>query len=233
MGCGRGWGWGGMFGGCGFPHPHHDRDYDYYETGDGSLIKEEIDRLYAAGRITRDEYHHAIHRLKRGDFTLDDLWELRRRDQGSLEPGSHEDPPKAAHRGEATSPGDIPRAMGDLRGKKAELEKAEAETTDLLQKLRGSVAKLSDEMVRYESLAKGAVGVDESQARLYLQRRQTVAEQAAGLEARIKELEKDLERLQTLKTDLDARIVELAALGQRDRLARLESEIKGISPPER
>ncbi|MCL5047161.1 MAG: hypothetical protein M1598_10380 [Actinobacteria bacterium] len=232
MGCSRGWGWGGMFGGCGFPHPHHyDRDYEYYGPRDEGPIRDEIDRIYAAGKINRDEYHLALHRLKQGSFTLDDLWELRNRDEVSKGPGArHEDPRQATRRGEAASPGDISRALDDLHGKKAEVERAEGETADLLQKLRGSVAKLNEEMLRYESLAKGAVGVDESQARLYLQRRQTAAEQMAGLEARIKELEKDLERLQALKTDLDARILELAALGQRDRLARLESEIKGIQP---
>lgn len=208
-----------MLGGCGFPQPrHHGYDYDYRGPQDADLIREEIDRLYAAGQINRDEYHRALDRLKQGDLTLDDLWELRNRGEAAPEPGPHYDhPQEATFRDEAVSPNDISRAMDGLRGKRAEVERAEGETADLLQKLRGSVARLNDDMVRNESLARGAVGVDESQARLYLQRRQTAAEQAADLGARIKELEKDLERLQSIKTDLDAKTLELAALGQRDR----------------
>lgn len=220
MGCGRSWG--GPFSHHGVPYPYyHYRDWDAYGSRDLYSIREELDRLYAGGEIDHDQYRDARHRLKHGDFTWSDLRELRH----------HYEPPRGKEpRDRAVFPGDIAKPMDEFQAKRAEVERAEDETARLLEKLRGSVARLNDDMVRYESLAKGAVGVDESQARLYLQRRQTAAEQAAGLEARIKELGKDVERLQALKADLDAKILGLTAVGQRDRLARLESEIKGLQP---
>ena len=125
---------------------------------------------------------------------------------------------------------DVAKGIEDLKRKQAEAMKAEAESLQLIEDLRRTAARLQDDVGRYESLAKGSVGFDESQARLYLQRRQAAAEQAAGLETRIKEMERDVDRLQALKVELDAKILDLTAVGQRDRLARLEGEIKGLQP---
>ncbi len=122
---------------------------------------------------------------------------------------------------------DVAASLDELRRRQADVEAAEKETEELIQKLRASVTRLKDEMAQYESLAKEAVGRDETQARQYLQRRQAIAEQVAGLESRIGELEQDLERLQRLKADLEIKILEVTAVGHRDRLLQLENDIKG------
>lgn len=233
MGCGRGWGWGGPYGHHAFPYPYNPyRDDDDYRSHDRHLIREELDRLYATGELNQNEYRHARHRLKHGDFTWGDLRKLSYRSEASAEPTPRpgEPPPTRKPGGTDALSGETFRSVEELRAKKAEVERVENETSELLEKLRGSVARLNDDVVRYESLAKGAAGLDDSQARLYLQRRQTAVEQVAGLEARINELEKDLKRLETLKAVLDAKVLDLTAVGQRERLARLESEIKGLQP---
>ncbi len=127
----------------------------------------------------------------------------------------------------AQSP-DITSGITELERRKTEVERAEQETNKLLEDLRVTAERLHKDVDRYEGLAKGAVGVDEAQARTYLQRRQAMAEQEAALTARTEELAADLEQLRMSKAELEARILGVTALGQRERLARLDGQLKGL-----
>lgn len=176
------------------------------------------------------DHHHHGH----GDYPPYDT--PTRDEPTALPPATKAEParPEAARAGggggtRGTAP-DVTRGIEDLKRKQADALQAEEESRKLIEELRRAALRLQDEVARYESLAKGAVSLDETQARVYLQRRQAAAEQAASLETRIKELERDVERLQALKMELEARVLDLTAVGQRDRLARLEGEIKGLQP---
>lgn len=135
-------------------------------------------------------------------------------------PVKTEGPARDAKPAEEVLPG-----MAELRRNEAVISSAEEETVRLLDELRSSLQKLQGEMDRFESLARQTVEADEGQARLYLQQRQSVAERMAGLESRLHELEQDLERLRTLKSDVQARVLDLTATQQRNRLLRLEESV--------
>ncbi|KKM11300.1 hypothetical protein SY88_09550 [Clostridiales bacterium PH28_bin88] len=87
------------------------------------------------------------------------------------------------------------------------------------------MAELEQQMALEAQLAKEAIGTDESRARAYLKRRQEIAEQVAGLAATRKQLTTDLEQLEQAEARLNAKLLELKAVGQRERLIRLEGEV--------
>lgn len=136
-------------------------------------------------------------------------------------------PPQSSGAAQAQSP-EIAIGIADLQRQKTEVERAEQETVELLENLRSTAERLHKDMDRYEGLAKGAVGIDEAQARVYLQRRQAAAEQEAALNARTEELAADLDQLRISKAGLEAKTLDMTALDQRERLARLDGQLKGL-----
>lgn len=81
-------------------------------------------------------------------------------------------------------------------------------------------------MTLKEQLAKQALSIDEDQARTHLRHRQQLGEQLAGLEVRLAQLASDLEEMTHTEKRLEAKLLELKAVGHREKLARLEKELK-------
>ncbi|KKM10303.1 hypothetical protein SY88_14720 [Clostridiales bacterium PH28_bin88] len=214
--CGGGRGWGGMYESR--PRYYGER-YDRRGGQEYEMLRDEIRKMYAAGDITQNQYRDALARLDRGLFTLDDLWELRR---------SHEQvkqPARAATDGVGHLAPDIRTGIENLEKKKTEMGRAKEETSKIMADIDRSVAEMEQQMALEAQLAKEAIGTDESRARAYLKRRQELAEQVAGLAATRKQLTTDLEQLEQAEARLNAKLLELKAVGQRERLIRLESEV--------
>ncbi|MHB1652578.1 MAG: hypothetical protein ACYCVD_08905 [Desulfitobacteriaceae bacterium] len=216
------------FGGCGGGylerHPHYyDERYDTGRNMDYELLRNEIRKLYATGDISSQaQYHDALDRLDRGIFTMDDLWALRNNRQ-KVERSVRREENLA---GRLTP--DIGREMENLERKKAEIGRAKEEIGRVIADINRSVTVLKERMEQDEQLAKEAVNTEDERARVYLRRRQETAEQVARLEARLKELTADMEQLGQMETQVDTRLLELKALGQRERLSQLEVAIKGL-----
>lgn len=230
MGCGGtrwvrpGWGW--NTGQCGAPvppgfppvegTPHPAGDYSGKQGfREAEIVRQELQKLYARGKISRSQYLAAMDRLATGSFTLDDLWQLREQREG--EAGGV----KASHdRDDITI----------LQRKKNEVEQAAQEIAQAAESLAQSMDRLKRETRRQEDLARALVATDEAQARSHLERRQAMAEQLASLEARLKDLRSDQERLQNLAARLDAKIMERQALAKDAFVGRLEAEVERLDP---
>ncbi|GAB6171532.1 hypothetical protein JCM15765_10100 [Paradesulfitobacterium aromaticivorans] len=222
--CG-GRGWGSVFGfGCGggFFDPYPGRDREYYEprtrNQEYGNLRIDIRNSYASGEITQNQYYDALDRLDRGSFTRFDLDEMRSRGQAV----------RRTYRGDNGSAGRIPydiRAeIESLERKQREIGKAKGEANNVIADFNNSLSVLTQHMSLAEELAKQTVDSDETRARSYLKQRQELAEQTAALEVRLKELKEDLERLEQAEITIDAKLLELKAVGQRERLATLLSD---------
>ncbi|WP_206812615.1 PspA/IM30 family protein [Paradesulfitobacterium ferrireducens] len=222
--CG-GRGWGSMFGfGCGggLFDPYPGRDREYYEprtrNQEYGNLRAEIRNLYASGEITQNQYYDALDRLDRGSFTRFDLEEMRRRGQAVGRPYRADNGPAGR------IPYDIRREIESLEGKQKEIVKAKEETNKVIADINNSLSALTQQMALVQELAKQTVDADETRARSYLKQRQELAEQAAALEVRLKELKEDLDKLEQAETTLKAKLLELKAVGQRERLTALLSD---------
>lgn len=220
--CG-GRGWGSMFGfGCGGglfdPYPGRDREYYEPRTREQEYgnLRTEIRNLYASGEITQNQYYDALDRLDRGSFTRFDLEEIRSRGQAV----------RRTSRGDHGSAGRIPYDIRaeSLERKQREIGKAKEETNKVIADINNSLSALTQQMSLVQELAKQTVDADEARARSYLRQRQELAEQVAALEVRLKELKEDLDRLEQAETTLEAKLLELKAVGQRERLTALLSD---------
>ncbi|MBZ4654074.1 MAG: hypothetical protein JG781_1413 [Peptococcaceae bacterium] len=221
MGCGgRGWGGFPLFG-CGggmfFPEPGRYRRNEEFEdrSSDYRLIKKELQKMYASGMITSGMYDEYLEQLKKGRFTLDDLWELR---QSLKERVSSSRDSKVSREDKSVL----------FENKKMELHKAREETLLILQNLQNAQAELRKKMEQEELLAKEMISTDERAARAHLEKRQDFAEQAADIEVKIQEIHKTLEQLKELETKLETKIAEQKVAAQRQRLNELEDMVNNL-----
>ncbi|CAA7601578.1 Hypothetical protein DEACI_2245 [Acididesulfobacillus acetoxydans] len=222
------------FGGCGGSYGGGCGSEDYYEPYDRpdarrgagidrepARIEAEVRAMYASGEITQRQYYDALAQLDRGMFTGDDLQQLRQPKRGL---GRVEQEGASQNRG--LSP-ELQKGTSDLEKQKNQIKEEKTRTESVLTNIRDSITKLKEQMTLDEKMARGVVSTDEEQARSYLRHRQELVEQTAGLEARFKELSNDLAQLEQAELRIDAKMTEMEALAQRERLIRLTGEIKG------
>lgn len=214
-----------MFGfGCGGglfdPYPGRDREYYEPRTREQEYgnLRTEIRNLYASGEITQNQYYDALDRLDRGSFTRFDLEEIRSRGQAVRRTS------RGDHGSAGRIPYDIRAEIESLERKQREIGKAKEETNKVIADINNSLSALTQQMSLVQELAKQTVDADEARARSYLRQRQELAEQVAALEVRLKELKEDLDRLEQAETTLEAKLLELKAVGQRERLTALLSD---------
>ncbi|MDI6880282.1 MAG: hypothetical protein QMC95_04780 [Desulfitobacteriaceae bacterium] len=221
--CG-GRGWGGFFGwgGCGggyfepYSHHHHGDSHGHHKHERQELL-EEIRTLYASGYLTRVEYYDTLERLERGRFTWVDLKELRAQKSRSY---ASDDETKLPERDPS-----IQRELSGLEHKKAAITREKTQTAKLLQEIEHSFQTLEAQMADAEQRAKDVVNQDENQARAFLRQRQELVGQLGGLGARQQELSEALTLLEAAESKLQTKILELQALGQKEKLTRLANSL--------
>ena len=106
-----------------------------------------------------------------------------------------------------------------------EIQKAKEQISSLLGELKQSNDQLKNQIALEEKLAEGTIAIDEQTARNHLISKQGLLEQASHLETRIKELTADLQQLEGLEIKVTAKILELRALSQREKIINLEAEL--------
>lgn len=218
---GRGWsgffGWGGCGGGYFEPYPyHHHGDSHESHRRERHGLLEQIRTLYASGDLTRAEYYDTLERLERDRFTWADLQELRSHKSHSY---VSYDETKLPERDPSI------REISDLEQKQAGITREKGQTAKLLQEIEHSFQTLEAQMADAEQRAKDVVNQDENQARAFLRQRQELAGQLGGLGARRKELSEAFTLLEAAESRLQTKILELQALGQKEKLTRLANSL--------
>lgn len=218
----RSWLYGFGVGGCGTGHideyyEPYPRSYMPERHSERELIQNEIRKLYAEGALDRGQYYDVLERLNHGSFTLDDLAGLRE----STRRGGVDRIKLSNGRTLASDSAEVNK----LNSKKAEIQKAKEQISTLIDELKQNHDQLKNQMALEDKLAEGTIAIDEQTARNHLMSKQELLEQASHLETRIKELESDLKQLQGLEIKVEAKILELKALTQREKMMNLAAEL--------
>lgn len=217
--CGGGRSWLFGFGGCGtghFDQPNH-RSYTPERLSDRELIQNEVRKLYAEGTIERGQYYDILARLDRGLFTWDDLAHLQVRDR-------ERELTRIKPRKEPLPVTDSSE-VGKLEAKKQEIHKAKEQINSLVTEIRQNNDRLQEQMALEEKLAEEMLAVDEQKARNHLMCKQELIEQSTHLETRLKELTSDLKQLEGLELKVEAKILEIKALSQREKIMTFQTEL--------
>ncbi len=185
-------------------------------TSPGDVARE-VKLMYARGDISASTYHRLMEMARSGQLSWGDLARIRD-EVGSESPVS---PPAPERERDA----EIVRSLNRLYTHRARLEKARAETEQVLEQLEADVARLREQAEDAEEKAQLALP-DEERARAYLAVKQEVLERIHTLEKRIASLRQSLRRIEVLHSELAAREAELKALESGEQLAALEESIR-------
>ncbi len=176
----------------------------------GPSVQEQLYEMYGRGELDEPTFQRLKELAARGQLRPVDLAVLRyeRRQQKRTQPPLSEE--------EA--------AIRQLRARIAQLEQARTDSAQVLETLEAKVREMEDRAREREEAARQAVARDESLARRYLLEKQTLLETRARLVEQAEALRKDMERLDGLKAQLEAKVAELEALRSRETLQTLQTE---------
>jgi chromosome segregation ATPase len=118
------------------------------------------------------------------------------------------------------------RTLRAIRSRLAQLEQARATSTRVLADLETRLSELDEHMTNKELAARQAILHDEDVARLKLAEKAELNASYERLSTQAQALREDLTRLDDLRTQLEARLIELEAVRARSDLA------KNLSPDE-
>ncbi|MCL7453081.1 MAG: hypothetical protein M8467_08525 [Anaerolineae bacterium] len=193
------------------------RRYDERPRDPRDEIEQEVKMIYARGEIDASTYHRLLEMAQSGQLDWDDLARVRR-ERG------------AGKRREAQAPrrkrdAEIVRSLNRLYGHRSQLENAQAETEEVLERLEADLRRLQEQASEAEEKAQLALP-DEERARAYLATKQEAVDRANTLEGRIASLRQNLRRIEGLRDELASREAELKALEAGEQLAELEAGIR-------
>jgi prefoldin subunit 5 len=181
-----------------------------------SRSEKQLRILYGRGAISKERYFELRNKLYRGQILRGDLINLRREAElvleakGEVFPRYH-DP-------------QIGRGLDRLYVDRTLLEEAQAESDHLLKTLASEVDWLREQAEAARQEAQKALP-DESAARGYLEIWHDLQERAAGLEQRMGALRQNVQRLNTLQSELSATITELQVLDAQQNLAGVRVKV--------
>lgn len=116
-------------------------------------------------------------------------------------------------------------AIRQLRARIAQLEGAREESSRVLASLQEKIEDVKARTRKREEAARQVVATDETLARRYLMEKQELVETEARLEEQAQALRDDLVRLDELRGELEAKVMELEALRSRQEIGALRAEI--------
>ncbi len=173
-------------------------------------VREQLGEMYERGELDEPTYQRLREMAARGRLRPVDLAVLRyeRRQRKRAQPPSEEE-----------------TAIRQLRARIAQLERARAESSEVLATLEAKIAEIEDRAREREEAARRAVAEDETLARRHLLERQALLESRQRLREQAEALREDLDRLEGLKAQLEAKVAELEALRSREALQTLRTEV--------
>ncbi len=182
------------------------------ERSEKEELEEELKILYARGDIDSDAFDRTKIRIKTGEFTWQDLEQLKK---------------ETAERRLAEIPEEreLKRARADIERQRRALIRAKEESSALVADLNGRLSALRTQASELERKALEALKSDEAAARLDVEQRQDVENRAARIEQQLRALRRDLDRVEELETLLAEKEEELRVLETRGRLAALRTDI--------
>jgi len=173
--------------------------------GEGNeSLRARLYRMYGEGQIGEEVFHALCALAERGQLRPADLAvHLARARRG------------VSQRGDAA----IQNALRGIRARLAQLSQARVTSEKVLADLETRLLDLDERMVGKEQVARQAVAQDEGIARQRLAEKAELASSRERLAAQAQVLRADLDRLDDLCAQLEAKAVELEAVQTRSRLS--------------
>jgi len=194
--------------GCGGPMfntGRHGDERSHHAHSEYEAIKHELKLMYARGDIDDQTYHRFKHLAKDGELGWDDLRRLGRDGTGVLPAREESTNLPSAERGTAPPRADTEMSLADwIRQRTDQLREAEEQSTALLGEVEAKAEELRaslDKMAENED----ARSTDERQLRMEAERKLALQQQISLLEGRARELREDLQRIDSLRSQLTAR----------------------------
>ncbi len=172
----------------------------------GEGLRAQLYRMYGEGQINEEVFTALRALADRGQLRSADLAVHRARGQRHSRP--HGDPA-------------VLHALHAIRSRLAQLAEARAGSEKVLSDLKARLTELDERIVGKEQSARGALAVeqDEQAARSRLTEKAEFTQSRNRLAEQVQALCADVARLDDLRTQLEAKAVELAAMQTRSRLA--------------
>ncbi len=215
-------------GGLMFRTDEREVDRGHHADSEYEALKHELKVMYARGEIDGQTYHRLKHLAKVGELGWDDVRRLRR--EGTSVPVARECPTNlpSPERSTVTSyldAGSISQTDW-IRQRTEQLREAEEESGALLREVETKAEQLRarlDEMQGNVEVGSTSERVLQSQT----ERKLALQQQIAALESRARELREDLQRIDSLRSQLALREQETRAAESRRKIAVLEEAIRG------